>query len=253
MNGMMLWTIGVCIVAVIFRATQVCAGEHDENGDAWLILDNLDSCVCVSHFDTMEILYANKKIREEFCLKEEPGQLCWQVLRKDEAGPCKNCPIYTGELREGSYRIWENYNALTNKYYKNIASVVMWKGSKAYMQHFVDITELKETEIVLAKNKEDLEAALANSRHMNDVKSEFLSRMSHEIRTPMNAVIGMTKIAKQSRDESEVKSCLDNIDASSRQLMAIINDIFDVSKIESRSLELVNASFNFKKNDVGCL
>jgi two-component sensor histidine kinase len=82
---------------------------------------------------------------------------------------------------------------------------------------------------------------------MNESKSEFLSRMSHEIRTPMNAVIGMTKIAKQSQNLSEVKNYLENIDGAAKQLMDIINDIFDVSKIEEHKLELVSASFDFKK------
>jgi two-component sensor histidine kinase/HPt (histidine-containing phosphotransfer) domain-containing protein len=115
------------------------------------------------------------------------------------------------------------------------------------MQHYMDTTARKETEAAPAGYKEELEAALANSKHLNDAKSDFLSRMSHEIRTPMNAIIGMTKIARQSSDGTEIKNCLDNIDASAKQLRAIINDIFDVSKIESRQLELVNASFNFKK------
>jgi len=82
---------------------------------------------------------------------------------------------------------------------------------------------------------------------MDDVKNEVLTRMSHEIRTPMNAVIGMTKMAKQSQDEAVIRNCLDNIDDAAKQLMAIINDIFDVSKLEANKLKLANAPFNFKK------
>ena len=248
MVGMLLWAVLAYTVAVIFCAQRAYAEQRDKSVDAWLLLDNLDTCVCVSHFDTGEILYVNRKVREEFGLnEEEPVLSCWQVFREAAAGPCGYCPRYTGDLREGSYHVWENYNDITKKHYKNIDSIVTWKGIKAHMQHSVDITERMEAEIAIAKNKTELEAALANSKHMNDAKSEFLSRMSHEIRTPMNAVVGMTKIAKQSHSESEIKNCLDNIEISAKQLMAIINDIFDVSKIEAHKLELVSASFNFKK------
>ncbi|MCL2009042.1 MAG: HAMP domain-containing histidine kinase [Synergistaceae bacterium] len=208
--------------------------------DARLLLDSLDTCVCVSCFDTGEILYANRKVREEFGLKDESGRFCWQVFKEGAEGLCEDCPRYSDSLREGNYHIWEKYCPMAKKHYKHIDSIVTWMGTVAYMQHFMDVTEQKETE-------EALEAALKNSRHMNDAKSEFLSRMNHEIRTPMNTVTGMTKIAKQSSDEAEVKNCLDNIDAAAKQLKAIVNDIFDISKIVSRKLELVNAPFNFKK------
>ena len=87
------------------------------------------------------------------------------------------------------------------------------------------------------------EAALASDK----AKSEFLSRMSHEIRTPMNAIIGMTSIAKKATDLDKVRFSLGKIDAASEQLLQIINDILDMSKIESGKLEVENAPFDFEK------
>ncbi|GHU66630.1 hypothetical protein AGMMS49983_16660 [Clostridia bacterium] len=76
-------------------------------------------------------------------------------------------------------------------------------------------------------------------------KGEFLSRMSHEIRTPMNAIIGMTKIAEKTSDPEKIQDCLAKIDASSEQLLDIINDVLDMSKIEADKMEIVKEPFDF--------
>ena len=81
----------------------------------------------------------------------------------------------------------------------------------------------------------------------NIAKSEFLSRMSHEIRTPMNAIIGMTQIAQSSGDEARTRNCLEKIDNASKHLLALINDILDISKIEANKLELQNERFDLEK------
>ncbi|MDR2484600.1 MAG: response regulator [Treponema sp.] len=86
------------------------------------------------------------------------------------------------------------------------------------------------------------EEALASTR----AKSEFLSRMSHEIRTPMNAIIGMTTIARKSSDTAKMRYCLNKIDNASRQLMGLINDILDMSKIEANKFEIMSKEFNFE-------
>ncbi|MDR0838177.1 MAG: response regulator [Oscillospiraceae bacterium] len=78
-------------------------------------------------------------------------------------------------------------------------------------------------------------------------KSEFLSRMSHEIRTPMNAIIGMSTIAKKTSDPERVQLCIKNIEDSSRQLLSIINDVLDMSKIESGKFEISTNEFDFDK------
>jgi len=79
-------------------------------------------------------------------------------------------------------------------------------------------------------------------------KTDFLSSMSHDIRTPMNAIIGMTEIASRNTDDPEkVEDCLGKISLASNHLLTLINDVLDISKIESGKLTLNPAPFSLSK------
>ncbi len=85
----------------------------------------------------------------------------------------------------------------------------------------------------------ELEMAKREAIKANKAKSEFLSSMSHDIRTPMNGIVGMTAIAMANIDNSDrVRDCLGKITLSSRHLLGLINDVLDMSKIESGKLTL---------------
>ena len=83
------------------------------------------------------------------------------------------------------------------------------------------------------------EDALASTK----AKSTFLANMSHEIRTPINAITGMATIARGTDDMVRIRDCLAKIDAASRQLLGIINDILDLSKIEASKMEFASEPF----------
>ena len=92
---------------------------------------------------------------------------------------------------------------------------------------------------LLREQMVELEAARKEAVHANKAKSEFLSNMSHDIRTPMNAIVGMTAIATANIDDKQqVQNCLKKITLSSRHLLGLINDVLDMSKIESGKLTL---------------
>jgi signal transduction histidine kinase len=86
--------------------------------------------------------------------------------------------------------------------------------------------------------QEQLRRALEQANAATEAKSEFLSRMSHDIRTPMNGIIGMTRIAKQQANPPETVNCLEKIDISSQYMLGLLNDILDMTKIESGEIKL---------------
>ncbi len=99
--------------------------------------------------------------------------------------------------------------------------------------------------INLRAHSKQLEAAREAAEQASIAKSEFLSRMSHEIRTPMNGIIGMTEIARQNKDDPEkVDDSLKKVALSSKHLMLLINDVLDMSKIESGKIQLKNELFD---------
>lgn len=104
------------------------------------------------------------------------------------------------------------------------------------------ITEEKEAQF---QARSALENAYEAANRANHAKSDFLARMSHDIRTPMNAIIGLTAIAASHIDEKErVADCLKKITASGKHLLTLINEVLDMSKIESGKLELAEEEFN---------
>ena len=93
-----------------------------------------------------------------------------------------------------------------------------------------------------------LEEALEEAESANRAKSRFLSNMSHDIRTPMNAIIGFTELAmRHTEDTAAVKSDLEKIKSSSSYLLSLVNDVLDMSRIESGKIKVKNKPHSLKK------
>ena len=119
-------------------------------------------------------------------------------------------------------------------------SPVLGSGGKhgGALVSFDDVTELEEIEIELRHSKREAEEA-------NQAKSAFLANMSHEIRTPMNAILGFTEVLRRGydRDATDSLKYLNTIHSSGKHLLDLINDILDLSKVESGHLEVESARF----------
>ena len=137
------------------------------------------------------------------------------------------------QLDASGARRWENLSILCLRRENGVPVGVLYA--------IQDVTVLKERELeIRAAMQEASDAALAANR----AKSDFLARMSHDIRTPMNAIMGMTAVAAMHLDEPErLKDCLNKITIASRHLLALINNVLDMSKIESGKATLDEAPF----------
>ncbi len=121
---------------------------------------------------------------------------------------------------------------------------------------FVCIRDIEQQLQTERESKEALQKAFEAAKHANEAKSEFISKMSHDIRTPMNAIVGMTAIAKANIDDKErVLDCLDKVKVANEHLLSLVNEVLDMSRIESGKMSLSQGEFDLGEllEDVICI
>ncbi|WP_457857342.1 ATP-binding protein [Psychrobacter pulmonis] len=137
------------------------------------------------------------------------------------------------------------------------APIIMQEDGKTYrlgslclmdMQAHHDFTE-KDADILaqfaaMAADALQLQDQQRHAKHANEMKSEFLANMSHEIRTPMNGIIGMVEMLAETKLSAEQQEYVDNIKVSNEHLLAIINGILDLSKVESGKMTIDSIPMN---------
>ena len=129
-------------------------------------------------------------------------------------------------------------------FYKRFVFYVVDREAKFYVLLKSDTTKIQREQI---RRNSQLKAALDNANQASIAKTAFLSSMSHEIRTPMNAIIGLGNIAlKEPNISARTRSHLVKISESAKHLLSLINDILDMSRIESGRMILKNEEFSFR-------
>lgn len=119
----------------------------------------------------------------------------------------------------------------------------------AFAQSFMKaIIEREAAESLIRENSEDLKRAVLESERANQAKSGFLANMSHELRTPLNSIIGITQLMKLTPLTTEQNDMFSVIEQSSNNLLAIVNDILDLSKIEAGETDLEYIAFDVSAN-----
>ena len=187
--------------------------------------------------------YTEEQFKEELqsqCLYVHPEDMEQAEAAMHEAKETGRSSIMQGRIVTRSGKI--RHLTITFSYMDGKDSE---DGIPSYYSLGIDVTETVERQRL---QQQALEDACRVAKHANQGKTEFLSRMSHDIRTPMNAIVGMTAIAgAHIEDTQKVRDCLKKINTSSKHLLNLINEVLDMSKIESGKLTLTLEAISLKE------
>lgn len=256
MNGLRLVTMFVAaalffglsmmvIYSLVRRSQNIIRGKDTElkyrDQLFNLLTNNEDDVFVMFSADSGKAEYVSPNVERLLGIPEEQVHAdiftLEQTLGQAESVLALRSQVPVGEnLRRDGYRI--NLRTGERRWYCAILYHELVDFSEKYILLLSDRTDEK-------KNDERLIQALDVAQKANAAKSTFLSNMSHDIRTPLNGIIGMTAIAQANLDKKErVEDCLDKISFSSRHLLGLINDILDMSKIESGKMTLSHEHFS---------
>ncbi|MEW6513013.1 MAG: PAS domain S-box protein [Pseudomonadota bacterium] len=215
-----------------------------------IVITNLEACIeyvndaflQATGYTRAEVLGQNPRMLHSGKTPPETYASLWETLQRGETWKGEFC-----NLRKNGEE------------YIEFAIITPIRDQAGGVTHYVavkeDITEKKRIgqeldqhrhhlEEMVAERTLQLEDARLKAEVANRTKSSFLANMSHEIRTPLNAIIGLTHLMRRNEISAEQQQRLEKIDGAGQHLLAIINDILDLSKIEAGRLELESVDFH---------
>lgn len=236
--SILLGTLVLCLFFFFMQRRMKKLRERDRERYLQLlegILDNLPIAAKVKDVnDGMRYTFWNKKAEELFecSAREAIGKTDFETMPEAAALIRKEDEelVKTGIPQEGIRRFFTKKNE-ERFTFQNNNFIKLSDGRKWIVYTAWDITDLKIMERKLRLAKEEAEES-------NRIKSAFLANMSHEIRTPLNAIVGFSEIIALTEDEKEKEEYLGIIQQNSNLLLQLINDILDLSRIESGKSEM---------------
>lgn len=209
------------------------------------IIKSLDSMLLVSDKDG-NIIYSSPSVEKMlgYKVKDIMGDKWWKLTyeNQQEAQQVKNAIYNYVFFNKSDFTdISKRKIKTANGDYKWIEWQLSKGANGSYISIGTDITQRIATELELKKAKDSAEESLK-------VKNEFLANMSHEIRTPLNAVIGFTDLLLETQLNPEQRMHLETMRNSGEILLSLINDVLDLSKLESNKLKIEEIPFDLHKS-----
>lgn len=193
------------------------------------------SCITEDTLENFRIVDTSEKLIGRFTDGDKQVVVEYQEKGKDDK------LIWLQKTVLMTQNTW--YDNQTQKAKSVIHGIILFKITSAF--HEKDQEE-----------KERLKVAIEEANSVSQAKTDFLNRMSHDIRTPINGIMGMVDITRKYRnDPQKLEECLDKIQLSSRHLQELVNDVLDMSKLESEQTVLEQIPFDLEKvmNEVSSL
>jgi len=234
-------TIFFTILAIIFYWNRKLAKEIEFRKEAetqtQVLIDNIPLQIIVTSYEGT-VLTANPKALADYKInKNEVSQfnISEFYYDKNDREAVINELTDKGKVDRKILR----FKQLDGSVRSMMVSImpIMFHHEKSLLTIAVDMTERLEIEAALQDAKDNAEQATR-------AKSEFLSNMSHEIRTPMNAIIGFTELLGEQVKEPRLQSFVQTIQSAGNNLLALINDVLDLSKIEAGKLTIEKTACN---------
>ena len=236
-------------------ARLVLEAKNRELEASWQALEETDEIIAEAGFGIWHIIYeegrparlqGNPKMLELLgvagCdLTEEEVYDAWytRILSEDIPSVERSVnEMLAGRLSENTYRWNHPERGIIYVRCGGLANI-REEHRQMLRGYHSDVTDIVRED---QEHKEELAQALSAAEHANRAKTAFLNNMSHDIRTPMNAIVGFTSLAMTHADNPEqVRDYLDKISVSSQHLLSLINDVLDMSRIESGKLTIDEA------------
>ncbi len=274
-SRMVLTTVSISILAVVIiilvmwlaRRRQRAAEEAVKKREKYQlqILAALSQDYSVIYYVDLD-RDQSRAVRQEKGLRDTPDEEVSPVRRYSEAMKSFIGAYVQPDTKENLLELCDP-RAVISRFKEEKGFTVRYRilpnrrNQEFFEMHFVDVSESgQEHAMVLGircvdeavreeqTQKQLLKDALEAANRASAAKSDFMSKMSHDIRTPMNAIIGMTAIAAAHVENPDrVRDALGKISSSSRHLLSLINEVLDMSKIESGTISLTAEEFSLSE------